>query len=283
MADLHSADQLRALAGWNQTPADWERFIRYAPEACFLAEWEGEPVGTVTTTAYGTELGWIGMMLVHPDYRRRGIAKALMRRAMESLGERQVRCIKLDATPAGEPVYRQLGFLPEWELQRWERAATPGNDRLDAMPPHPRPLSPEAEARGEAGTRPLAELALVAGMDRQAFGADRMDWLRRLASASGCVVRERGYGMLRPGVLADYLGPIVADNDAVAAELIGGLLGETSRRVFWDIPRPNSAAEALAAKLGLKPVRSLLRMWMGEASCAGDPRLQYAIGDPATG
>src|SRR5688500_17823494 len=119
--DLSFADSLRALAGWNQTLADWERFLALEPDGCFLAEWQGVSAGTATTTVYGAELAWIGMVLVHPEYRRRGIGQALLERCIEYLSKRGVRCIKLDATPEGKRVYANLGFQDEWTLTRWER------------------------------------------------------------------------------------------------------------------------------------------------------------------
>jgi len=61
-------------------------------------------------------------MLVHPEHRRIGIATRLMSRALEYLQQRQVGCIRLDATPVGRPVYEKLGFISEWQLQRWQRA-----------------------------------------------------------------------------------------------------------------------------------------------------------------
>src|SRR5262249_44841777 len=120
-ADLAAADELRRLAGWNQKPRDWQRLLTLEPRGCFVALRNGAVVGTVTTTVYGTELAWIGMMLVHPEHRRIGIATQLMNRALEYLKERQMRCVKLDATPAGQPVYEKLGFVSEWRLQRWQR------------------------------------------------------------------------------------------------------------------------------------------------------------------
>jgi len=115
-ADLAAADELRRLAGWNQKPRDWQRLLAFEPRGCFVALRNGAVVGTVTTTVYGTALAWIGMMLVHPEHRRTGIATRLMNRALEYLNHRKVSGVKLDATPAGQPVYEKLGFVPEWRL-----------------------------------------------------------------------------------------------------------------------------------------------------------------------
>lgn len=260
-SDLPFAQTVRDLAGWNQTDKDWLRFIEHEPEGCFLAEWNGQPAGTVTTTAYGADLAWIGMVLVHPDMRRRGIASALMRRAIDYLQAKSVRCIKLDATPDGEPVYARLGFQSEWRLNRWERECT-------------------ATAKIESGGSEIEGLTM---MDREAFGTDRLSWIKKLERDSRLVrVKTDGFGMVREGIRAKYVGPIMAHDPEVgcglARELIDGLEGRT----FWDIPRDNEACVELAKDLGFKPVRDLLRMWLGE-NVAGDPTKQFALGDPATG
>ena len=119
-SDLPFADSLRALAGWNQTLEDWRRFLVTQPKGCFVAEWEGTRAGTATTVVYGSALAWIGMVLVHPEYRRRGVGRALLLRCIDYLQGLKVKCVKLDATPEGRLVYENLGFKEEWPLRRWE-------------------------------------------------------------------------------------------------------------------------------------------------------------------
>ena len=119
--DADCVTRLKDQVGWNQTADDIRRLIEYEPEGCFMAEVDSVPVGTVSTTSYGTRLAWIGMMLVLPEYRRRSIARRLMQSSIDYLQGRGVTCIKLDATPLGQPLYEQLGFHAEWGFQRWER------------------------------------------------------------------------------------------------------------------------------------------------------------------
>src|SRR5262245_2728474 len=106
--DVPAVLRLAGAAGWNQTDADVRRLIDLAPEGCFAACAGGEVIGTVTTTAYGRELAWVGMMLVDPAHRRRGVGTALMEVALDHLRERGVATVKLDATPMGRPVYERL-------------------------------------------------------------------------------------------------------------------------------------------------------------------------------
>ncbi|NQV28371.1 MAG: GNAT family N-acetyltransferase [Rhodopirellula sp.] len=131
--DLDCVMNLKDQVGWNQTRADVRRLVEYEPEGCFIAEVGGVAVGTLSTTSYGTSLAWIGMMLVLPEYRRRGIARQLMLTGIDYLRSRGVTCIKLDATPLGQPLYEQLGFTAEWSFQRWERAG----DNVACFQPNP--------------------------------------------------------------------------------------------------------------------------------------------------
>ena len=98
-SDVAEAMRLKAAAGWNQTEEDWLRLLSLCPDGCFAATAGARLVGTTTTTVYGRELAWVGMVLVDPEFRRRGIATALVRAALEGLDAAAVSTVKLDATP----------------------------------------------------------------------------------------------------------------------------------------------------------------------------------------
>src|SRR5687768_10330031 len=98
-ADIPHADELRALAGWNQTIADWERILSLDPAGSFAAEAEGRLLGTTTTVLHEGGVAWIGMVLVHPGCRKGGIGTALLRSALTRLEGLGAACVKLDATP----------------------------------------------------------------------------------------------------------------------------------------------------------------------------------------
>ncbi|MCA9132769.1 MAG: GNAT family N-acetyltransferase [Planctomycetales bacterium] len=282
-SDIDFALRVGAEAGWNQVAADWRRTLAHAPQGCFLATCDGQPAGTVTTTAYGTTLAWIGMMLVDPSFRRRGVATQLMNRSIQYLRDCQVQCIKLDATPAGHQVYQRLGFQDERIFHRWVCTLPPlrGGSLNDLSNEQP-----FAATDPPVGTQSF-DRERWAVPDRAAFGADRGAWLTRLASDSQLVQCDAGYGMLRPGRLASYLGPLVADSLQDATYIVSQLLSLPNRQrplqVFWDIPGDNRPAESLAEQLGFKPVRELIRMWLEQPLSVPRPKSLYALGDPATG
>ncbi|MGI9443509.1 MAG: GNAT family N-acetyltransferase [Rubripirellula sp.] len=262
--DIPGALDLCRASGWNQLAPDWQRLIEHEPTACFVISDHEKIIGTVTTTCYGTQLAWIGMMLVHEEYRRQGIAKALIKTCLEHLHSRKIRCIKLDATPTGKLVYSQLGFRDEWSFHRWQRE---GNDQDD----HSTAVVPESD--------PGWNLDL----DRAAFGVARGQWLNRLANHSRVTRYREGCGMVREGYLASYVGPVIASSPQTARHILDNLLASTNRTTFWDIPHPNRDAIELAHDYGFQPVRTLTRMWTGLELTRCDLNLQYAISDPGTG
>ncbi len=275
-ADLDFADSVRALAGWNQTRADWERFLALESDGCFLAEWNGTPAGTATTTIYGPELAWIRMVLVHPDLRRRGIGRALLKHCIAYLRGRGVRCIKLDATPAGKEVYDRSGFRCEWTLKRWVG--------------RPAMMTPDA---ARPGLRPWEETdaARVESLDAAAFGVSRRALLGALAEESpAALVMESaasglaGFGFARAGSQALYLGPVVADSAQAGLGLVEALIARHPNETFyWDIPDPNEAAVDWARQHGFNVQRPLIRMFLGEDSSPGDPLRQFALAGPEVG
>ena len=276
-ADLLASDELRRLAGWNQTLGDLRRLLWLEPRGCFVAVENSEVVGTLTTTTYGQALAWIGMMLVHAAHQRRGIGTRLMGQALEYLRDRGVACVKLDATPAGRPVYEKLGFVPESTLTRWQRPSSGKTQTPDAAAAAARELT---DADWEA----------VDAVDHAAFGASRACLLRSLAHDSRAVLvwpaqgRVVGWGTVRPGANADYLGPLVCSSEEGSLSLVTALLDRTGNpSVIWDVPDKNESAKAAAQRFGFAPVRPLTRMRLGPEMVAGDRQNPFAIADPAVG
>ena len=270
---LAAADELRRLAGWNQTPEDWRALLSLEPDGCFVAVDTGGVIGTVTTTTYGGELAWIGMMLVHPEHRRRGIGTRLMQTALDYLKKsRGINCVRLDATPAGRPVYDKLGFVAEWTFTRH--------------------LVRSVSGRPSKGTRELAkgDWPAIERFDSTVFGVSRTRVLQAVTQASRSALvwpnqgPVLGYGVLRPGSQSDYLGPLVCVTPAALCPLVGALLrAANGRSVFWDIADDNTPVIEVAKDFGLKPVRPLTRMRLGSDSVRTNLAAQIAMADPSIG
>lgn len=272
--DIPAAHALSMAEGWNQTPADWARLIRLEPAGCFAARDGDMLTGTVTITAYGGTLAWIGMMIVRPEFRGRGIGAGLMRQAIEYVHGLGISCIKLDATPMGQPLYQSLGFVVESELERWKGTASAGG----------RQEEPELTRAGS--------LEPVFALDRAAYGTDRSRLLAVLAAdAPGGPLTSRRYGkdpdgfaLLRAGREASYVGPIIATSAGTAVRLLDGMLARCAGSEVCLDRNLNGLLEAdtLAAR-GLAMRRGLTRMRLGPPVTGTSPESICAIAGPAVG
>jgi Acetyltransferase (GNAT) domain len=92
-----------------------------------------------------------------------------------------------------------------------------------------------------------------------------------------------GFGMLRNGARASYLGPVVARPEAGEVLVRSLLSGHGDQPLFWDVPDLNEPASRLARRFGFSFVRALTRMYLETNLVPSDPFGQWAIADPATG
>jgi GNAT superfamily N-acetyltransferase len=268
--DIPVAMRLKDDAPWNQTEADWRRLITASPDGCFVAVGPDSIVGTVTTITYAGRLAWVGMVLVAPRYRGRGIGTALLKRAIAHLDSRGVRSIKLDATPAGKPLYERLGFVSEYDVERWS-LRRPHVDAVTAIE--------------------KIELDDVLSWDRQVFGVDRSPLLLSLQHEEPqfSVVARRGsklegYAFGRRGSLADQLGPWVAISEAAAAVTLDQFLRRSRREtLFVDCVNRTVWSRSLVKSRGFTFVRPLTRMYRGSNDYPGMPNLVGGISGPDFG
>ena len=270
-SDIPAAMQLKETAGWNQTEKDWHRLLELEPNGCFAAVRDGRLVGTTTTTTYGTDLGWIGMVLVDPQERRQGIATQLMNVAINYLKDR-VAIVKLDATAEGKPVYEKFGFQVESVLERWSGASNARN----AESPH---------VLNHNAIRDLLAL------DRLAFDADRSKLLEKLiddAYIPAVLLRAAdntlsGYALARRGTNADYVGPVVAKAPQYVESLLDQVLSELpGGRVYIDFNTECGTSTSVLSDRGFVKERELIRMSTG-ARAAKTPPFVIAIAGPETG
>jgi GNAT superfamily N-acetyltransferase len=272
--DIGTGLELCRLAGWDQVQRDWEWFVSPENASTSMAFTRtGEVIGTVATIRYGTQFGWIGMLLVHPDARGRGVGAVLLGHATAELSD--VGLIRLDATPAGHFLYRKHGFVDESPLRRMEAVPNLSN--------------PPNERDGEPLTR--AALADVCALDREVFGAPRADlinWMLEGAPEYGFMIRRdgrvRGYVLGRNGYAFDHLGPIVADDPLVAVELTRMCLAHHPGRPFVI----DSASEApewqqFLDETGFREQRPYIRMFRGGRGASGIRREEFAILGPEFG
>jgi GNAT superfamily N-acetyltransferase len=275
--DIPAGLLLNSLAGWNQTASDWQRFLDASPDGCFVAETDDRVCGTATTISYEGCFAWIGMVLVDPRYRKRGVGAHLLRKTVEYLDQRGIPTMKLDATPQGQPIYEKMGFVTEYQIERWILKKPPDQIR--------KPATSNFAALTED------QLLAILEKDRDVFGADRSQLLRSLHGENpdltiGVSDHDilRGYVLGRRGSFADHLGPWMAESWTAAEKLIHEFVARSSREtIIVDCLTENSFAMKLLRECQFARSRSLTRMYRGPNASPGDPDSLCAILGPEFG
>ncbi len=273
-ADIQRGLELTRVARWNQLSRDWELLLKLNPSGCRVALLENQVVGTVTTVRYENRFAWIGMVLVDPAARGQGIGTQLLQQALELLSD--IPSARLDATPAGHPLYCQLGFQDEYGLSRMERVAAPPHYFQQTIAA--RPMQAE-------------DLPGVAAMDREIFGADRrvtLEWMFAGAPEYAWVIAQQneiaGYAFGRHGFAYEHLGPIVARDPFIAQQLVVACLQQQSHKPFViDAPEHSAEWRAWLASAGFREQRPFIRMFYRANPYPGLPQNQFGILGPEFG
>lgn len=249
--DVSDAKELSDAAGWNQIETDWERIVRVQPDGC-LSAWIGSRlVGTTTFVTYGAALAWVGMVLVHPAFRGRGIGTRLFRAAIDALKQRQMPVVGLDATDSGRPLYEKEGFREVAPIERWTGS-----------------LQQSAANRGGIEQVHSNRAETIVRFDRRLAGVDRGLLIRQLLGeeeGKGFVARGddgtlQGYVLTRPGRSAWQVGPVVAHQEDTAGLLLDAAARFLDgREVVLDVVE-GFGFSALLEERGLTPSRRLTRM-----------------------
>jgi hypothetical protein len=201
-----------------------------------------------------------------------------LRRAMADLAAAKLVPV-LDATPDGRAVYRRLGFEDSWAFQRLIRR-------------EPQRAAGNVTAPAGVTVRPIfdSDWAALCAYDTAAFGAERSAVLAglrgRLPAAELVAVRaDRIVGFLlgRDGGLAAQIGPLIADDDAIAGALVARALDGIEGPLFVDLADSKRELRTFLDARGFAAVRPFTRMLHGSSARFDDAARTFAVVGPEFG
>jgi ribosomal protein S18 acetylase RimI-like enzyme len=274
-ADLFQALALSGNEGWNQTEKDWRLLLENPDNICIVAEKDKKVAGTATALVHSGKIAWIGMVIVNKALRGQGAGKMLMAHIIEKLD--QIESIKLDATPAGQPLYKSLGFIDEYKLFRM---TNPSQSAFEYQP---------SEDVPERITGEVAEYIFT--QDGKIFGAERRYLLSKLIEdypEKAYFIRSSsmsdGYILGRNGSRFNYIGPLCADSFESARSLISkSLRSLINKPVALDVPEKKEELINWLESLGYIKQRYFIRMYLHKNPYPGILKPLYLISGPEYG
>lgn len=262
--DLPAAHALSQTVRWPHRPDDWRLVQRLGTG--FVAEEDGAVIGTALCWRQGAQHGSLGMIIVSPDHQGKGIGRRLMQLVLAELGDR---CTLLIATPAGQPLYENLGFQATGTIHQHQGKMA--STAPVALPPggNVRP----AESRDVAKIIELASLG---------SGMSRGEVLKQLVSVAEGAVLERdgelaGFSLLRHFGRGYAIGPVVAPDSESAKALIAHWSGAYAGEFVRVDVAGDSGLGAWLAEAGLAQVDTGVAMARNGVPRRDDTIKQFAI------
>lgn len=220
-------------------------------------------VACSVVTSYGPGLAAIGMVLVAERYARQGVGRRLMRHVLAEAGDTP---LTLHATPNGQPLYEQLGFVQTGQAEMVR-------GRFTFTTP-----VPTVSVRAAAAE----DLQAILRLDHEVFGLDRTHVITRLpAFADHLRVAEEdgeitGFAAAWPNMDTHVIGPLIARNPATAQALIASLAAATDRPLRTDIDVRHTALLSWVKENGLDSIASNAVMVRSLPDLPGDWRRRFA-------
>lgn len=257
---------LSSETGWNETHEDWALFLRHGTVFGLL---DGRAVASGAILPYPANFAWISMVLVTASHRRKGIGTSVLERCCTEVVARGLLPV-LDATPAGELVYRPLGFERMFGISRWQGEGTARSGALSRL-----------------RSMTASDLPAVIAVDDKAFGAPRAFLVESLfgrAPQHAFVTNDlTGFVLARPGRIATQIGPVVANDEAAAASLVGAALDSVTGPAFIDLVDRWTAIVNRLRHRGFTVQRPFTQMALNRRDPLGNPENLFAITGPEFG
>ena len=254
------AEQLVGWAaneGWNPGLDDACTFYAIDPDGFIAVELNGEMVGGGAIVRHHPEFGFMGLFIIHPDHRGKGLGRTLWYGRRDRLSSRLAPggTIGLDGVEAMCGFYAQGGFHKTTRHIRFQ-IARPAPARDKTFLPVP------------VGLVPWEQLT---NFDRTCFPSPRDAYLRTwIAQPSSCSFASiedgtlRGYAIARRCRVGWKIGPLFAEDRALATQLFRRCWeAAESAPIFLDVPEGNQEGLALAEEFGMESVFNCMRMYHG--------------------
>ena len=187
------------------------------------------------------------------------------------------RSVKLDATPAGQPVYEKFGFRDEYTIDRMTNPKVHTAKRRDG--------------KGSVEPAGHADLNRIIALDSEIFGAERSLLLKSLIREfpyKAWMVKEKGdiagFSLGRQGTRFHHIGPVFARSAEIAGMIVESAVSELQdKAVVVDVLSDKTKIISFLLESGFSRQRHFVRMFQEKNPFPGKPENQYLICGPEFG
>ncbi|BFM51154.1 GNAT family N-acetyltransferase [Marinomonas sp. THO17] len=270
-ADLTAAYALSQIVKWPHRMEDWQLVEHLG--VGFVAEHDGQTIGTALCWNHGDKFSSLGMVIVSPEFQGNGIGRQLMSKILHEIGDHK--SALLFATPSGQPLYESFGFKAIGEVNQHQAIIT-------AL--YPVPLATNESIRPMEPTDYTTAFAFA----EQACDLNRRAPLTEiLKSAQGVVLEQHGqlegFALLREFGRGYAIGPVITKHQDQAKALILHCLNTHIKDfVRIDVPADTGLSPWLES-VGLPQVDTVVQMSRGDAPQKDQNMMQFALINQALG
>lgn len=253
--DLNTLVRWASHEGWNPGKYDADVFWQTDPDGFYGCKVNEELIAGGAIISYDGMFGFMGLFIVHEQYRGKGIGNKLWHKRKNMLIGRlkENATIGMDGILAMQPYYQKGGFAISFRDERYEF-----NGRNYSYLKNVSTIKPD-------------DFTQIVEFDKIHFGFQRIKFLQQWLNIpeskaikytdSHTIV---GYAVIRKAEQGYRIGPLFAQDDKIAEELLKSCLqfaGEDS--VYLDIPTNNKCAQNLVEKYEGKYIFECARMYYG--------------------
>lgn len=240
---------------------DVRRYLGWNPRCWLLLYVDDQPAATGGCVIYD-DFAYVGLIAVHPDFQGRGLGKLFVEHLMEETKKLGCTQFLLDASAAGAPLYRKMGYQTTSTVSVYDR------ETLVAPP----------QIAANIRLLQADDLPALAAFDTPIFGTSRLQQLHSLLQEfpERCFISHNAQGQINGYIMAQssVIGPWIASDEQAAEALLGQVLDlpyATKPRILM----PLAHHTAILERAGFVHLRTLEHMVYGQTPPTRQLHLNY--------